>query len=137
MCWSQAASVAVELGYSLFLRLCSPGAAAHSPVHGPASPPCQQTCFVIASAALAWPAPVGLLSAVSATALGLGSCSWEFLRPPCCPQLLLSSPAVPGIAGEIVPLVLCHTWEASSACAALGFIFLRLPRFCTCFFFDA
>lgn len=59
---------------------------------------------------------VPALGIPEASLAACGPCSW---RPGACFHL----PAVPGIAGEIVPVVLCRTWEAYSACRGLGFIF--------------
>lgn len=109
----------------------SPGAVPLSPVHLSASPPASKPALSQPSCCTGsplQPPPAGLLSAVLATGLGMSSCSWESLTPACrCCSWRAGAcfhlPAAPGMAGEIVPVVLCHTWEAYSACRGLGFIF--------------
>lgn len=78
------------------------------------------------------------------TGLGLASCSWEFLRPPCCLQVLL----LENWSLLSSPCSAWHCWGNCSCCVVLhvgglfslqrsGVYFLHLPSFSTCLFFGA
>lgn len=131
----------------LFPRLFSPGAGPHSPVCFSASPPCQQTCFVITFlqhwepflATSCWIALCYVCHRFGAGFLLLG-----------IPEasLLPAGPAPGGLGPLSSPCNAWHCWENCSCCIVLhvgglfslqrsGFYFLHLPSFCTCIFFDA
>lgn len=113
------AGISQLLGYSLFPRLFSPGAGPHSPCPRLclSSLPANLLCHNPPAAPGAFPSHLPLdCSLLCLPQVWMGSCSW---RAGACFHL----PAEPGIAGEVVPVVLCRTWEACSARRGLVFIF--------------
>lgn len=124
------AGISQLLGYSLFPRLFTPGAAlSMSLLLLPAS---KLLCHNLPAALGAFPSHL-LLNCSLLCLLQV----WGWLPAPGnswgLPVACMSCsrktgacfhlPEVPGIAGEIVTVLLCCMWEAYSACTGLGFIF--------------